>query len=271
MRQFEATESAAELTLENERLRAELRAHQAELRACRGRVSEAIHAERRRIERELHDGAQGRLVSLAMSLGYLEAKLPGDPEAAQPIARQARATIAAALADLRELSQGVYPAILAERGLRAALEELSARAALPVRLDVSLDRRLAAEVEATGYFVVSESLTNATKHADARQVRISVSDQNSRLSVEIVDDGVGGATLESGTGLRGLLDRIEGLGGRLLVLSPPDRGTTVRAELPVGPASGTRQDSGYPAGRTIPGLIDSRASGSPVCHALESQ
>lgn len=234
MRPLEATESTAELTLENERLRAELRARQAELRACRGRVREAIDAERRRIERDLHDGTQGRLVYLAITLGFLEAKLPGDPEAAQPIAREARATIAAVLADLRELSRGIYPAILVERGLRAALEELSTRAALPVRLEVSLNDRLAADVEAAGYFLVSESLTNATKHAHAKQVRVAVSGQNSRLSVEIVDDGVGGATLESGSGLRGLVDRIEGLGGRLLVLSPPGRGTTVRAELPSG-------------------------------------
>jgi signal transduction histidine kinase len=197
-------------------------------------VREAIDAERRRIERDLHDGTQGRLVYLAMSLRILEAKLPGDPEAAQPIAREARAAIAAVLADLRELSRRIYPAILAERGLRAALEELGARAALPVRLEVSLNHRPAADVEAAGYFLVSESLTNAAKHAHAKQVRVSVSDHNSRLSVEIVDDGVGGATLESGSGVRGLVDRIEGLGGRLLLLSATGGGTTLRAELPSG-------------------------------------
>ena len=229
-----APASTAELALENARLRAELRARRAQLRAYRGRVAEAIDAERRRIERDLHDGPQGRLVSLAMSLGLLEAKLAGDPEAARPIAREAREAVAAALAELRELSQGIYPAALAERGLASALAGLCERVALPVHLDVSLDRRLPREVEAAGYFLVSEALTNAVKHAQATEVRISVRRQPGRLVVEVADDGVGGATLASGSGLRGLVDRIEGLGGRLLVLSPPARGTTVQAELPTG-------------------------------------
>jgi signal transduction histidine kinase len=224
----------ADLALENERLRAELRARLAQLRACRGRVVEAIDQERRRIERDLHDGTQGRLVSLAMSLGLLEAKLAGGPEGARPIVREAREAVAVALAELRELSQGIYPAALAERGLASALAELCERAALPVHLDVSLDQRLAADVEAAGYFLVSEALTNAVKHAHATEVHISVRRQPGRLSVEVIDNGVGGATLASGSGLRGLVDRIEGLGGRLRVFSAPGRGTTVQAELPSG-------------------------------------
>jgi signal transduction histidine kinase len=232
-------------------------------------VREAIDAERRRIERDLHDGAQGRILYLAMSLRILEAKLPGDPEAAQPIAREARAAIAAVLADLRELSRGIYPAILAVRGLRAALEELGARAALPVRLEVSLNRRPAADVEAAGYFLVSESLTNAAKHAHAKQVRVSVSDHNSRLSVEIVDDGVGGrrSSLDRACAAWSIGLKASGVGSCCSVRREAGRRCVPNSR--VGPASGTRQDSGYPAGRTMPGLIDSRASGAPVCQALE--
>jgi signal transduction histidine kinase len=229
-----ASPTTADLALENERLRTELRARRAQLRACRGRVAAAIDAERRRIERDLHDGAQGHLVSLAMSLGLLEATLAGDPEAARPIAREAREALAAALADLRELSQGIYPTALAERGLASALAELCARAALPVHIDISLDQRLGADIEAAAYFFISEGLTNVIKHARATEVRISVERRRGRLFAEVADDGAGGATLESGSGLRGLVDRIEALGGRLLVFSPAGRGTTLRAELPTG-------------------------------------
>jgi signal transduction histidine kinase len=229
-----APASAANLALENERLRAELQARLAQLRACRGRMVEAIDAERRRIERDLHDGTQGRLVSLAMSLGLLEAKLGRDPQGARPIVRDAREAVAAALAELRDLSQGIYPTALAERGLAAALAELCERAALPVHLDISLDHRLPGDVEAAGYFLVSETLTNAVKHAHATEVRISVRCPPGRLLVKVADDGVGGATLGSGSGLRGLVDRIEGLGGRLRVFRAPGRGTTVGAEIPSG-------------------------------------
>jgi signal transduction histidine kinase len=224
--------AAAALTLENERLRAELRARLSELQASRARLVEATGAERRRIERDLHDGTQQRLVSLAMSLGLLEAKLPADPDAAMPIAREARVAVVAALEELRELSHGIHPAVLTERGLEAALEELTDRAALPVFLEVSVHPRAPAQVEAAAYFVVSEALTNAAKHSHAAEVRVTASRTDDLLIVEVVDDGIGGAVPHGGSGLRGLTDRVEALGGRLTVSSPPGRGTSLRAEVP---------------------------------------
>ena len=193
---------------------------------------DATEAERRRIERDLHDGTQQRLVSLAMSLGLLETKLPADPEAAKPIAQEARAALAVALEELRELSQGIHPAVLTERGLAAALEELADRAALPAYLEVSIDERPCGAVEAAAYFVVSEALTNAAKHSHASEVRIIASRVAGLLTVEVEDNGIGGAVLVGGSGLRGLTDRVEALGGRLTVSSPPGRGTSLRADIP---------------------------------------
>ena len=224
--------AAAAMTLENERLQAELRARLGELQASRARLVDATEAERRRIERDLHDGTQQRLVSLAMSLGLLETKLPADPEAAKPIAQEARAALAVALEELRELSQGIHPAVLTERGLAAALEELADRAALPAYLEVSIDERPCEAVEAAAYFVVSEALTNAAKHSHASEVRIIASRVAGLLTVEVEDNGIGGAVLVGGSGLRGLTDRVEALGGRLTVSSPPGRGTSLRADIP---------------------------------------
>jgi signal transduction histidine kinase len=223
--------AAAALTLENERLQAELRARLAELRASRARLVEAGATERRRIERDLHDGAQQRLISIAMSLGLAEARLPADPHSVAPIVREAREALALALAELRELSQGIYPSILMERGLAAALDELARGAALPVALDVSLPVRLAPPLEAAAYFVVSEALANAAKHSHANEARITARAVGETLLVEIADDGIGGAG-GAGSGLRGLADRVEALGGSFTVTSPPGRGTTIRAELP---------------------------------------
>jgi signal transduction histidine kinase len=224
--------AAAALTLENERLQVELRARLVELQASRSRLVEATDVERRRIERDLHDGTQQRLVSLAMSLGVLDSKLPRDPDAAKPIAREARETLAVALEELRVLSQGIHPGVLTERGLPDALDDLCRRAALPAQLDVSIDARPPPQVETAAYFVVSEALTNAVKHSHATEVRIAASRVEQMLSVEISDDGIGGAGPGGGSGLRGLADRVEALDGRLAVSSPPGRGTTVRAELP---------------------------------------
>ena len=232
MTQLEATAAIAELTIENEGLRAELREQVDELRACRRRVVDSIHAERRRIERDLHDGAQGRLVSLAMSLGLLEAKLPSEADAVRSIAQSARQAVAAALEELRELSHGIYPAAFAERGLGAALQELAERATLPAYIELSIDARPPAQVEATAYFAVSEALTNAAKHSHASEVRISITYAEPLMIVEVVDDGLGGATAERGSGLRGLADRVEALSGRLILSSPPDPGTTLRIEIP---------------------------------------
>jgi signal transduction histidine kinase len=224
--------AAASLALENERLQAELRARLLELQASRARLVEATDAERRRIERDLHDGTQQRLVSIAMSLGLLESKLPPGATAAQPLVRETREALALALEELRELTHGINPPLLTERGLAAALDELCRRAALPTHLDMTLDRRLADQVETAAYFMASEALTNAAKHSHAREVRVSGSYDGQTLTVEVADDGIGGATPAGGSGLRGLADRVEALGGALTVSSPPGRGTTLRAEIP---------------------------------------
>jgi signal transduction histidine kinase len=226
--------AAAGLALENERLQAELRARLVELQASRARLVEATDAERRRIERDLHDGTQQRLVSIAMSLGLVESKLPADPEYAKPIVTETRDALAVALAELRDLTQGIYPTILTERGLSAALDELCSRSALTAHLRLFLDGRLPVPVETAAYYVVSEALTNAAKHAQASEVRVAASCSGGMLTVEVADDGVGGAGNGKGSGLRGLADRVEALDGRLTVSSPPGLGTTLRAEFPCG-------------------------------------
>ncbi len=224
--------AAASLTLENERLQAELRARLVELQSSRTRLVHATDAERRRIERDLHDGTQQRLVSIAMSLGLLETKLPGQPEAAQPLLRDTREAPAVALAELRELTHGINPPLLTERGIPEALDELCRRAPLPTRLDVTIDRRLPDQIETAAYFMVSEALTNAAKHSHATEIRVFASYRGQRLTVEIGDDGIGGATPTGGSGLRGLADRIEALGGRFTISSPPGQGTMLRAAIP---------------------------------------
>jgi signal transduction histidine kinase len=224
--------AAAGLALENERLQAELRARLEELQASRARIVEATQAERQRIERDLHDGTQQRLVSIAMTLGLADSRLERDPAAVKPLLDQARASLSDALVELRELSQGIHPGILTERGLPAALEDLAYGARLPLELDVGLSERLPERVEAAAYFVVSEALTNIAKHAGASAVRVRVQRTDGRAIVEVVDDGVGGADGGRGTGLHGLADRVDALGGRLHVESPPGRGTVVHAEIP---------------------------------------
>jgi signal transduction histidine kinase len=224
--------AAASLALENERLQAELRARLVELQASRARLVGATDAERRRIERDLHDGTQQRLVSIAMSLGLLETKLPAQATAVQPLVRETREALALALEELRELTHGINPPLLVERGLPAALDELCRRAALPTHLDVAVERRLPDQVESAAYFMASEALTNAAKHSHGREVRVAASYEGHSLTVEVADDGIGGATPAGGSGLRGLADRVEALGGRFTVSSPPGRGTTLRAEIP---------------------------------------
>jgi signal transduction histidine kinase len=224
--------AAAGLALENERLQAELRARLAELQASRARLVEATDAERRRIERNLHDGTQQRLVSIGMSLGLLEAKLPTHSTEAQPLLHETRAALAVALQELRELTHGINPPLLTERGLAAALEELCRQAALPTRLKIALDERPSTQVETAAYFLTSEALANAAKHSHATEVRVTVGQDGDQLVVEVTDDGIGGATTGGGSGLRGLADRIEALGGRFTVSSPPGRGTNLHAEIP---------------------------------------
>ncbi len=224
--------AAAGLALENERLHAELRARLVELQASRARLVEATDVERRRIERDLHDGTQQRLVSIAMSLGLLDAKLPAQPAAAAPIVARTRAELAMAMEELRELTHGINPPLLAERGLAAALDELCRRAPLPARLDCSLTARLPDQVETAAYFVASEALTNAAKHSHGNEVRVTARCDEGTLILEITDDGIGGAATVGGSGLRGLTDRVAALGGRLTVSSPPGRGTTLWAQIP---------------------------------------
>jgi signal transduction histidine kinase len=224
--------AAAALTLDNERLKAELRARLVELQASRARLVGATDAERRRIERDLHDGTQQRLVSIAMSLGLLESKLSAGADESRPIVQEARTELAAALAELRDLTQGIHPTILVERGLPAALDELCQRSPVPAHLQVALEERLPEHVESAAYFFVSEALNNAAKHSHASRVRVTAGREASDLVVEVTDDGIGGASPGGGSGLRGLADRVEALGGRFTVSSPPGRGTALRAEIP---------------------------------------
>ncbi|HEU4542303.1 MAG TPA: sensor histidine kinase [Jiangellaceae bacterium] len=224
--------AAAGLAMENERLQAELRARLQELSASRTRIVEATQAERRRIERDLHDGSQQRLVSVAMTLGLADSKLASDPDGAQTFLREARTGLSQALEDLRELSSGIYPGILTERGLAPALDELAARCHLPVDLVVWLPERLPDGVETAAYFVVSELLTNVAKHAPASNVRVRVEVADGGVVIQVRDNGPGGADPSGGSGLRGLRDRVEALGGRFTLESPPGAGTVVEAAIP---------------------------------------
>jgi signal transduction histidine kinase len=201
----------------------------------RARIVEAADAERQRLERNLHDGAQQRLVALGLRLSLLATRVEPDSEAARMLA-EARADLADSLTELRELARGLHPAMLRTCGLVAAVQTMAARAALPVRVTSDVDGRSPATVEIAAYYVVCEALTNVAKYAGATRVTIDLVRRERRLVVEIADDGVGGADAAAGSGLRGLVDRVEALGGRLLVCSPRGRGTTVRAELPCGPA-----------------------------------
>ena len=224
--------AAAALALENERLQADLRSRLTELAASRARLVEASENERRRLERDLHDGAQQRLVSIAMALGLVDARMQSDPGAAKPVLAEARQELTVALEELRRLGHGIRPSILTERGLAAALDDLAQRSTLEVTLRLELGRRLPDHIESCAYFLVSESLANAGKHAHTREATVQARIDRDLLVVEVRDDGIGGAAFDRGTGLRGLTDRVEGLGGRLSVTSPPGRGTTVRAEIP---------------------------------------
>ncbi len=202
-----------------------------QLAASRARIVEAGDAERRRLERNLHDGAQQRLVSLSLMLRLAGRRVKDDPEAVAFLER-AGDELAQALQELRELARGIHPAVLTERGLAPALQALAARAPLPVELELPPER-LPAPVEAAAYYLVSEALANVAKHAQASVVRVLVERSDGRARVEVADDGVGGADAGGGTGLRGLADRVEALGGRLAIDSPRGRGTILRAELPL--------------------------------------
>jgi signal transduction histidine kinase len=228
----QAVGAAASLALVNERLEAELRAKVDELRASRERMLRIGLEERRRLERDLHDGAQQRLVSMALNIRIARAKLNEDPLAADQLLETAGQELDSALEELRELARGIHPAVLTDRGLATALETLASRAPVPVELAEMPDERLPEAVELAAYFVVAEGLTNVAKYANATHATVGVERENGRLVVEVADDGVGGADPQNGTGLRGLADRIAVLEGRLEIDSERGRGTTLRAQIP---------------------------------------
>jgi signal transduction histidine kinase len=228
---LQAVTAAAGIALENARLHVELRARLEELQGSRARIVEASRSERQRLERNLHDGAQQRLVALSLELGLLEEQLGDDSEASERVAR-ARREIASSLEELREVAHGLHPAVVSAHGLAVALEQLVARAAVPVRLTLRIGARLPEPLEVAAYYLVGESLTNIAKYARASSATVEVTRRAHDVLVEIVDDGVGGADESRGSGLRGLADRVEALGGTLRVWSPTGGGTRVRAEIP---------------------------------------
>ena len=228
---LDSAAAALALALENAQLHVELRARLEELRGSRARIVESAQRERQRLERNLHDGAQQRLVALSLELSLLEKQL-GDDDSSRQRIDEARREVTASLEELREIARGIHPAVVTGHGLAVALEQLAARAAVPIRLLVRVDGRLPEPIEVASYYVVSESLTNVGKYAQASTATIEVSRSNGMLLVEITDDGIGGADTERGSGLRGLADRVEALGGRLRVWSPTGGGTRVRAEIP---------------------------------------
>ena len=210
----------------------ELERQAQELRDSRSRIVLAADGERRRLERNLHDGAQQRLVSVSLSLRRVEKNLATEPEAAAEVLRAASQELVEAIADLRELARGLHPSILTERGLRPALRALGERAPLPVTVQADVPDRLPEPVEAAAYFVAAEALTNAARHAQATSAVVDAEVTGGMLTISIADDGHGGAAVERGTGLRGLNDRVEAISGQLIVTSDAS-GTCVTATIPV--------------------------------------
>ena len=205
-----------------------------ELRASRARIVKASDEARRRLERNLHDGAQQRLVALSLSLRLAQSKVLTDPDAADAVLDSARGELAAALDELRELARGIHPAVLTDRGLAAALETLAARLPIPVEIETP-ERELPEAVEAAAYYVIAEALANVIKYARASVVTVRVTCDDEQARVEVADDGVGGADAAGGSGLRGLSDRVAALEGTLTVDSPPAQGTRIVAEIPLDP------------------------------------
>jgi signal transduction histidine kinase len=229
---LEAAGAAARLALENERLQAELRAQLAELHASRARIVHAGDEERRRLERDLHDGAQQRLLGLGLALQLARTRISPEANGAVDLLTEAEGELRAALDELRELARGIHPAILTDQGLGAALRSLAERSTVPVTILAVPEQRLDEPVEVAAYFVVSESLANVAKYAQASAVRVSVTRRDGEAVVDIEDDGVGGADPTRGSGLRGLVDRVQALDGRVRIESPAGHGTRVHAEIP---------------------------------------
>jgi signal transduction histidine kinase len=217
---------------EHRRARA-LRARVDDLRIARQRIIAAADDERRRIERDLHDGAQQRMVSVAVTLGLAEQRIASDPEGAAQLIAEAREEAQLAVKEIRELARGIHPAVLSDRGLGPALEALAARAPVPVGVTGVPEEPIDRTVEAAAYFVTAEALTNVAKYAHASEASVELSVIDGRLRVRVRDDGVGGADVSRGTGLRGLRDRVDALDGSFVVESPCGEGTTVTVELPL--------------------------------------
>jgi signal transduction histidine kinase len=205
----------------------------ADLRGSRERIIAAADAERRRIERDLHDGAQQRMVAVAVTLGLAQAQMRSDPEAAAELIAQARDEAQLAVKELRELARGIHPAVLSDRGLAAALEALATRAPVPVEITGVPEEPLPQPVEAAVYFVTAEALTNIAKYAQADGASVDLAVDDDRVRLQISDDGVGGADTATGTGLSGLCDRVEALEGTFAIESPPGGGTAVTVEIPL--------------------------------------
>jgi signal transduction histidine kinase len=223
-------------------LDAELRARLEELRASRARLVEASDTERRRLERDLHDGAQARLVALAMLLGHTRRRVdadPADPEIGELLDR-ALGELKTSLAELRELARGIHPPLLTEQGLAPALRSLASRAPVPVTLTAEDRERLPGQVEIAAYFVVAEALANVAKYAQATEATVAVRRTNGQVTVDVTDDGVGGADATQGSGLRGLTDRVAALDGTLAVDSPVGGGTRLHVEIPCEPPTAAR-------------------------------
>jgi signal transduction histidine kinase len=229
---LETAGAAAGLALENERLHAELRARVDELERSRQRLIEVGLAERRKLERNLHDGAQQRLVSLALSLRLARDRVHRDPEGAVELLNEASGELDSATAELRELARGIHPAVLSDRGLPAALNALAGRIPVATEVVETPAARLPPGVEIASYYVVAEALTNVAKYAHAERAAVRVSRANGSVLVEVSDDGIGGADPRHGSGLRGLADRVAALDGRLEIDSPSGGGTTIRAQIP---------------------------------------
>ena len=227
----ESVRATAGLVLENERLAAEVRAQLAEVRASRVRLVAATDSERRRLERDLHDGAQQRLVTLSLALGLAASR--GDTDAADVLAC-AQDQVEEAIAELRELARGIHPTLLREEGLAAAVEALARRTPLPVVVEASVEDGLPDAVELAAYFLVSEALTNVVKHASASEATVRLNRAAGMLLVEVTDDGIGGARAGADSGLAGLQGRLEAFDATLIVESEPGRGTSIRAEIPCG-------------------------------------
>jgi len=252
----EGVAAAARLAIANERLRAELRAQLEEVRASRARIVDAGDAERRKVQRDLHDGAQQRLVTLSLELGLIRNRL--EPEVDPTILAELESIgdeLLGSIDELRELARGIHPSILTDHGLVAAIESLARRSPLPVSVDDQVGVRLPERVEVTAYFVVAEALTNVAKYAQASRVLVRLESRDGMVRVEVEDDGDGGADPGSGSGLSGLQDRVNAIGGQLWVESPPGEGTRVWAEIP-----GRRTEEGVGGRQGMPSPARSRSA-----------